>query len=109
MDPVKVVLGAAAIIFVVKVYRFAAAHIRRMPARRGWVLVGSVAALAVVPFLVPWVSALRPPLSESPAGLLVVLPKAAAVSLLALAATGTLLGALFPWLGRADRQHRDRG
>jgi hypothetical protein len=102
MDPVKLVLGAMAVVIVVTAYVTASAHSRRVRGRRAWLIAGSILALALVPLLIPWVDRMSPSLRESPGGLLVVVPKAAAVSLLALVACGTLLGALMPWRGRTD-------
>lgn len=57
-----------------------------------WAAFAIAAALA----LAPWsVSALRPPLSESPAGILVVLARVAFVGLLGATAAAYLLGAAF--------------
>lgn len=96
MDKTKILLGITAIVIVVSVYRAVSTHCRRAPAWRPWLIAASIAALGVVPLLVPWVNQLSPSLRESPGGLLVILPKAAAVSLIALSAIGTLLGAIFP-------------
>jgi hypothetical protein len=97
MDQNQVLLGIVAIAIVAFVYRAVSAHCRRAPGRRPWLVAASIVALLLVPRLMPWVDRMSPSLRESPAGLLVMLPKLAAVGLLALGAIGTLLGALFPW------------
>lgn len=91
----------AAIAFVVVVYRKVAARCRDDPSRRIRFIVGALAALGLGAALIPWVLAdLKPPWSESPAGIFVYLGKAAVAGSLLLAGLGALIGALAP--GRAD-------
>ena len=94
------VLGALVAIVVVG-YRASAPQCRRVPSRRPWFIIGSIAILCLAGLLVPWVLAkLDPPWSESPSGIFVYLGKALVVGVPGLLALGALIGAVFP--GRSD-------
>ena len=86
---------AIAIVFVA--YRIVALRCGYNPAVRFRFIAAGVGALCLAALLVPWVLVkLKPPLSESPAGLFVILGKLLVVAFLVLIAFGTLLGAAFP-------------
>src|ERR1044071_576883 len=88
---------APAIGIVVVAFRVVALRCGRKPALRLRFIAGGVGILCLAALLVPWVLVkLEPPLSESPAGLLVILGKVLLVGFLSLVAVGTLLGAAFP-------------
>jgi hypothetical protein len=93
----RFLLPVVAIALVVVVYRVVALRCGRKPALRPRFIAGGVGTLCLAALLVPWVLAkLEPPLSESPAGLLVIFGKLLVVVLLGLVAVGTLLGAALP-------------
>lgn len=85
-------------------YRDVRARCRRAPRLRPWFIGGSIATLGVAGVLVPWVlSDLKPPWSESPAGILVYLGKGMLVGVPGLVALGALAGAIGSgWPRRSD-------
>ena len=90
---------------VVVAYRVVALRCGRKPALRLRFISGGVGTLCLAVLLVPWVLVkLKPPLSESPAGLAVILGKLLLVGFLALVAVGILLGAAFPARNRDSDQ-----
>lgn len=88
-----IVIAAVAFVIAVPVYETVREWCRLEPRRRPWLVAGAIGSLALVAIVAPGIGKLSPPLSESPAGLFVVLAKAAALGLLAVVALATLLAA----------------
>jgi len=92
----KLFIGGLAVLAVATAFRYTVNLRRRTPRARPWLIVASLAGLGLVPLLIPWMYRLSPTMSESPGGLIVVIPKVTFVSLLALGSLGTLIGAIVP-------------
>jgi hypothetical protein len=98
----RFLLPVPALAIVVVAYRVAALLCGRKPTLRVKFIGGGAGTLCLAGLLVPWVLVKPgPPMSESPAGLLLILGKLLVVGFLGLVAVGTLLGAAFP------AHHRD--
>jgi hypothetical protein len=70
-------------------------------------VLASIGALVLTALLVPWVFAkLKPPFSESPAGLFVILGRVLVAGAVGLVGLGTLLGALLPGSSADDSPSR---
>src|SRR5690348_13837903 len=96
---------AAVIALLAVVYWIVAYCCARNPHLRRWFLVGGAGALCLAGSLVPWVFAkLKPPFSDSPSGVLVILSKILVVGSLGLGGVGALLGAALP-ARRRDSDH----
>lgn len=80
---------------------------RATPTWRAPCVVLGVAGMAVSGWLVPWIAELRPPFSESPSGIFVILGKLLLVSTLAFASLGATLGGAFPGYGRDKGREGD--
>ena len=90
----RFVLLVTAIASVAVAYRLVALQCGRKPALRRRFIAGGLCTFCVAALLVPWVLAkLKPPLSESPAGVFVILGKLVVVGSLGLGAIGTIIGA----------------
>lgn len=75
------------------VARTVATRCHDTPERRGWFRAAGIAGLVIAAALVPWLFAkLKPPFSESPSGLFVILGKALIVGGLALSGVGAIIG-----------------
>ena len=92
---VFILIAAAAIGFAVA--RGVAIRCRSVPERRRWYLVAAIATLILAALLVPWVFAkLKPPFSESPSGVFVILGKVLIAGSFGLVGLGAFIGALLP-------------
>ena len=92
----KLLLLLAGIAVVYWAYRRAARYCRRVPQVRPWLILASLAALAGAVAIVPWATRLKPPWSESPSGIFLLLARFIPISLVCLSAIGAILGAILP-------------
>jgi hypothetical protein len=100
-----IILTVAALLVIgvtVPVFKAARAAARKSTTMRVVLLVVSAGVQAGAITLVPWIGRLRPPWSESPAGLFVILFRLALVGGGGLVAAATLLGAIFSGRGGAN-------
>jgi len=91
------IIGVA-VLAIVYAYSLAARRCRLAPRLRVWLILASVCALGGVVLLVPWAFRLKPPWSESPAGLFLILARIIPLGLIGSGAVGAILGAAFPRL-----------
>ena len=86
-------IAATVVIIAVPIYHTVREWCRVAPHRRPWLLAAALGALAVVAITAPNIGRLSPPLSESPAGLFVILARATALGLLCVGGIATLVAA----------------
>jgi hypothetical protein len=93
----QLLLPVAAIALVIVVFRAVAQRCGNDPTLRKWFAAAGMGALVIAAALIPWLLAkLKPPFSESPSGLFVILGKGIVVAGLCLVGLGSLLGATIP-------------
>jgi hypothetical protein len=90
------VIGVTAVVIAVPIYHTVREWSRVAPHRRPWLLAAAIGALILVAVIVPHIGKLRPPFSESPAGIFVILARAIPLGLIALAAVATLVAVATP-------------
>lgn len=86
-------IGVIAFLIGMAVYDTVRGWCRLAPARRPWLIALSIITLGLVVTLAPGIGKLKPPFSESPSGLFVILGRVAVLGLASVLAVATLLGA----------------
>ena len=89
----KLVVAALVLAIFLAAFRAVRAHMRIHPGRRHWMVAAAIATLTGLVAIYTRIWALKPPFSESPSGLFVILGRLAAVVPMALAALATLVAA----------------
>jgi hypothetical protein len=91
-----VILSLVPVLTAVFVFRRVRRWCEREDRRRPSLIAVSIAILCLVAALVPGVFELRPPYSESPSGLIVILARGEALGILGMAAVATMVAAVIP-------------
>jgi hypothetical protein len=88
------VIAAAALVIGMPMYDTVREWCRVAPERRPWLIAGAIASLVLVAIAVPRIFELKPPYSESPAGIFVILARGLPLGFVAVVAIATLIGAV---------------